>query len=194
MENSTDLRVRRTKKMVGEAFIELMQEKGFDEITVKDIADRAFINRNTFYLHYRDKNDLLRAVCAYCLENWRKIHVQPRGGNENQYFRSLIVGTLQEISQKRMLYRTMMDSSGTTYFIDQLKKEISAQVLEIIGNRNPSFQTMFCVEYNMNGFLGAVRYVLEQDKEFDVDKMTQIVFQIVFDDATKLLDGWTAEL
>lgn len=192
MENKIDLRVRRTKKLIGGAFIELMQEKGFEEITVKDIADRAFINRNTFYLHYRDKNDLLKAVCADCLENWRRIITQPRSGNEDQHFRPLIVDTLQEISQKRMFYRTMMDSSGTTYFIDQLKKEIAAQMLEIIGERAPGFQTMFCIEYIVNGFLGAVRFALEQDKEFDADKMSQMVFQAVFDNATKLLDGRAA--
>ncbi|EEL70861.1 hypothetical protein IGA_00005 [Bacillus cereus HuA3-9] len=54
----TDLRVARTKEAIRDALTELINEKGFDSITVKDITARANINRGTFYLHYRDKYDL----------------------------------------------------------------------------------------------------------------------------------------
>lgn len=186
MEGKMDLRVHRTKKLIGEAFIALMQEKSFDEITVKDIADRAFVNRNTFYLHYRDKNDLLKSICANRLEDWRRIITQPREGSEQRHFRPLIIDTLQEISQKRTFYRTMLDSSGATYFADQLKSELKAQILDIMGTSNPDYQTSFCIEYIVNGFLGAVRFALE-NKEFEVDKTAQMIFQMAFGSAAELL-------
>ena len=50
----TDLRVRRTNKMIIEAFIQLVEEKGYDQITVQDISQRAMINRATVYAHYKD--------------------------------------------------------------------------------------------------------------------------------------------
>ncbi|MEO0596467.1 MAG: TetR/AcrR family transcriptional regulator [Chloroflexota bacterium] len=50
-----DPRVRRTRKLLKQAFVELMHEKGFNAMTVQDIADRADINRTTFYDHYEDK-------------------------------------------------------------------------------------------------------------------------------------------
>src|SRR5215470_13637762 len=56
--SQTDLRIRRTHKFLQEAMIELIAEKGFDAITVGDIAERAMINRATFYRHYQDKYDL----------------------------------------------------------------------------------------------------------------------------------------
>jgi AcrR family transcriptional regulator len=52
MLKKTDLRVIRTKKMIKESFIDLIQEKGYESITIRDIADHALINRATFYLHY----------------------------------------------------------------------------------------------------------------------------------------------
>ena len=54
-----DLRVFRTRRMIKEAFVELMEKKGFEAITVKDITTRARINRGTFYAHYEDKFDLM---------------------------------------------------------------------------------------------------------------------------------------
>lgn len=53
-----DRRVRRTRDTLGDALIELMQEKDFASITVQDVLDRAGVGRSTFYAHYRDKNDL----------------------------------------------------------------------------------------------------------------------------------------
>lgn len=54
-----DLRVIRTKESIRDALVELIDEKGFEAITVKDITTRAKINRGTFYAHYQDKFDLM---------------------------------------------------------------------------------------------------------------------------------------
>ena len=58
-ESNTDLRVIRTKESIRDALVELIDEKGFEAITVKDITTRAKINRGTFYAHYQDKFDLM---------------------------------------------------------------------------------------------------------------------------------------
>jgi AcrR family transcriptional regulator len=54
----TDRRVVRTRDTLGDALVELIREKPFDEITVQQILDRAGVGRSTFYTHYRDKEDL----------------------------------------------------------------------------------------------------------------------------------------
>ena len=54
-----DRRILRTRKLLWEALISLIEEKDYSEITIQDIADRADVNRVTFYLHYRDKQELL---------------------------------------------------------------------------------------------------------------------------------------
>ena len=64
----TDLRVRRTKLMIKNAFLELLRETDFEKISVCDIADKAMINRGTFYLHYQDKYDLMRAIAEALLD------------------------------------------------------------------------------------------------------------------------------
>jgi len=53
-----DARVRKTRDALGDALVELMQEKPFDSITVQDVLDRANVGRSTFYSHFSDKDDL----------------------------------------------------------------------------------------------------------------------------------------
>ncbi len=59
MRSKLDPRVIRTRQLLRNALIALITEKGFESITVKEITDRATLNKATFYLHYRDKEDLL---------------------------------------------------------------------------------------------------------------------------------------
>jgi len=56
-----DRRVRRTRRILGEALVSLILEKSYERITVQDILDRADVGRSTFYSHYRDKESLLVA-------------------------------------------------------------------------------------------------------------------------------------
>lgn len=56
-----DRRVRRTCRILHEALISLVLEKGYERITVQDILDRADVGRSTFYAHFRDKEALLVA-------------------------------------------------------------------------------------------------------------------------------------
>ena len=61
MTNSRKLdpRVERTQEALSAALMALIEEKGYDAISVQDITERSRLNRATFYLHYKDKQDLL---------------------------------------------------------------------------------------------------------------------------------------
>ncbi|MDR3661023.1 MAG: TetR/AcrR family transcriptional regulator [Mycobacterium sp.] len=56
-----DRRVRRTRKLLHEAFLELVIDQGYEKTTIQDILDRADVGRSTFYVHFRDKEALLTA-------------------------------------------------------------------------------------------------------------------------------------
>ncbi|MCD7904620.1 MAG: TetR/AcrR family transcriptional regulator [Clostridiales bacterium] len=58
MANKTDLRVIKSEKAIRDAFLELIKEKGYANITITDISNRAMINRKTFYMHYDSKEAL----------------------------------------------------------------------------------------------------------------------------------------
>jgi AcrR family transcriptional regulator len=61
MTENTDRRVRRSRRLLADALLELIVAKGYDAVTVQEIADRADLNRATFYLHFNSKEELLVA-------------------------------------------------------------------------------------------------------------------------------------
>ena len=61
-EKKLDPRVIRTRSVLRDSLMILIREMGYDAITVQHITDRARLNRATFYLHYRDKQDLLTQI------------------------------------------------------------------------------------------------------------------------------------
>jgi AcrR family transcriptional regulator len=64
----SDERTRRTHQRLGTALVELIQEKPINDLTVQEVLDRASVGRSTFYLHFRDKNDLLLSQLENFLE------------------------------------------------------------------------------------------------------------------------------
>lgn len=61
MAETTDRRVLRSRRLLADALLDLIVEKGYEQITIQEIADRADLNRATFYLHYTSKEELLIA-------------------------------------------------------------------------------------------------------------------------------------
>ncbi len=59
LEQKIDPRVKRTRQLLEQAFVEVLKEKGFQATTVQDITERAGVNRATFYAHFQDKYALL---------------------------------------------------------------------------------------------------------------------------------------
>lgn len=59
MPRKEDLRVRKTKKAISDAFMELLIEKPIEDMTVNELCDKAGVRRTTFYKHYKDKYDYI---------------------------------------------------------------------------------------------------------------------------------------
>ena len=68
-----DRRIRRTKRLLRQALAELMNEKDFKDITVKEITDRADLNRGTFYFHYTDTYDLREKIEDELVQEFQEV-------------------------------------------------------------------------------------------------------------------------
>ena len=71
-DRKEDLRIQRTRESIRETFEKMICEMDYEQITVKELAQRARINRKTFYLHYNTLDDLLREIQNEMAQNFIK--------------------------------------------------------------------------------------------------------------------------
>src|SRR5215468_7899724 len=82
-----DRRIQKTKNLLHEALGSLIREKPYDEIVVKEILDRANVGRSTFYMHYRDKDELLASGIHEMLRAIHEAEVAPTGKKHERIIR-----------------------------------------------------------------------------------------------------------
>ncbi|HEX4541677.1 MAG TPA: TetR/AcrR family transcriptional regulator [Candidatus Acidoferrum sp.] len=110
-----DERVRRTHERLGGALVELIQEKPIDDVTVQEVLDRASVGRSTFYLHFRDKNDLLLSQ----LEKFLEIMSTALSIRKEESRRVVPVAEMFEhIGSQKKVYRALADSGRLNDFFD----------------------------------------------------------------------------
>ena len=115
LRRKPDQRVRRTCQRLGSALLALIQEKPIDAITVQEVLDRASVGRSTFYLHYRDKDDLLLSQ----LEGFLKIMSTALSVRQEASYRVVPVEELfAHIGNQNKLYRALADSGRLHDFFD----------------------------------------------------------------------------
>ncbi len=110
-----DRRVRRTRERLGRALVELIVEKPVNAVTVQDVLDRASVGRSTFYLHFRDKNDLLLSQLETFLETMSTaLSVRREQSNRVVPVEEMFA----HIGNQNKLYRTLADSGHLNEFFD----------------------------------------------------------------------------
>ncbi|MBN2981385.1 TetR/AcrR family transcriptional regulator [Cohnella algarum] len=82
MDEHLDRRIRKTRQALKEALVALILEKGYDAVTIIDIADRADYNRGTFYNHYAGKEELLSEIHGEFLRRTGESLLEPYKGME----------------------------------------------------------------------------------------------------------------
>jgi AcrR family transcriptional regulator len=110
-----DLRIRRTCERLGSALLVLIQEKPIDDVTVQDVLNRASVGRSTFYVHYRDKDDLLFSQ----LEKFLETMSTALSVRKEESHRVVPVAELfAHIGKQNKLYRVLADSGRLHDFFD----------------------------------------------------------------------------
>ena len=71
------LRLRRTQILLREALIELIEDRGFDKLTVQELTERAMVSRAAFYRNYQDKYDLVEQIFTEAMEDLFNVVAEP---------------------------------------------------------------------------------------------------------------------
>ncbi len=188
MQNLEDLRVRRTRKLLQKALLEVASEKGFSHVTVRDITERAMVNRATFYRHYQDKYDLL----THYMEELSELIDSDKGEESlgNQIAQSLenphpgLVNLLRHMQANADFYRVMLGKKGDPTFCAQTfrgyieqgyRRMLSSQDMHT-DSSHPPIDLM--VSYILNAGIGAIVWWLENDQPASPEQMATWLYQL----------------
>lgn len=130
-----DRRTQKTKKFLAEALRDLILEKGYDDVTVQDIIDRANVGRSTFYAHYESKEQLLVGNINFqqSLAHPPGDEVYPMGINLSYLFNH----TKEHLS----LVRGIADTRGMIAITDYFTELCVAKILEHHKTKLPRSKT-----------------------------------------------------
>ena len=178
-----DPRIIRTKRMFKEALISLLEEN-YDKskLTVQSIADRAELNRATFYLHYRDMEDLMEQIIDEVLEEMYNT-ITPLNENQqsigkgNRVSGSRLIPFLEHIHQHAGLYNVMLANKD-------FRKRVFNIILEIVslwGEDRKSRGRSFKVpnEILVSSTLGIVTWWLEEGTPYSSSYLANQIVQMV---------------
>lgn len=123
LDSVEDLRVRRTRKLLQQALIEGAIEKGFAALTVRDITERAMVNRSTFYRHYLDKYDLLEQHLNEIYE------MLEEGGGIGEERNAGLIELLKQIQQFPDFYRVVLGPQADAFLSQRFRQQTQQRYL-----------------------------------------------------------------
>ncbi|MFX4263816.1 TetR/AcrR family transcriptional regulator [Pelotomaculum propionicicum] len=171
-EKTTDRRIIRTNRLIRDTLTELMKEKGFEGITVNELTAKADINRGTFYLHYRDKQDLLEQSEDEIIKKITKIlsAAQQLSPEETLYYNShdepfpFIVKLFEYIKDNSSFIKTLLGPKGDPSFQVKLKEVLRKTLLKKshqLKKEEMMVPPDYLIAYLCSAYLGLVQHWLE---------------------------------
>ncbi|MBE6829517.1 MAG: TetR/AcrR family transcriptional regulator [Ruminococcaceae bacterium] len=166
-------------------FIDLLAEKGFEKITINDIAERANINRGTVYLHYADKFDLLDK----CIETYVELLLNHCANSADTNLDASAIQRMFEYLEKNFtIYKLLLSNEGSGFFRSRLYAIIAQTVTEVIGikSENHAFSNDVTTHFLTSGFIGVLEWWINNSMPCNVQEITE---QLLF-----LLEPYTKHL
>lgn len=184
----TDLHVQRTNKLIVDAFIHLVEKKGYEQVTVQDIADEAMINRATFYAHYKDKQDLYERIFDLALDSFSGILSSEDIVQGNRIrlknVETTMTAIFQHIHDNRQFYLTIMDGSAIEVIRQKLGILLPMRYAEIFSSLRITESDIdvpldFVIEYITSIFVGTLHWWLTAETTMPPNQLAKLVIKLV---------------
>lgn len=173
MIDKNDRRSQRTRQALGDAFVQLLMERGYHAISIKDVIERANVGRSTFYSHYSDKDALFVGQLDRLMELLSQ-HVPQTHAEKNPFFPSL--GLFQHIQQQQKLYRILTWGSGVDVMTKHLQKTMSEKIEErlLANGQTYDVATPIIANFLAGSFVSLVKWWLDNKLIYSSEQMDEM--------------------
>jgi len=173
----TDRRIRKTEAALQNAFVQLIHEKDFTQITIKELCAKADINKSTFYLHYKDIYDLASQMKRQLLNDSYKIVAEYDILDFTSCSFEIWTRILELFQKNNCLYATYLNSATLFSLHPTLEEEMISPLMEKAHTDHPElsedgFQKLrVSITFLISGFLGLMQ-------SLDFEELSDAVFFI----------------
>ena len=122
----SNVRVRRTQKLLREALIELIEERGFEALTIGELTSRAMVSRAAFYRNYQDKYDLVEQI----FEEAMSALLKAVGDLGREHPPEIWVTFFEHVAEYERLYRALLGRKGSPWFVRKMRASLAGLVKE----------------------------------------------------------------
>ncbi len=174
-KNTEDRRAKRSRRLLKEGLLTLMQQKPFHEISARDITDAADLNRGTFYLHYPDTQALLESI-----ENDIAGEIQELIDQHKDELRTgpslqpVLLPLLDYIEEKWGIIGLLFRNTNTGSFLSKMNGLIYQNGMDYTKNafpgRDPERQHYF-LSFISFGIMGMIRIWADQGMTLSKEKL-----------------------
>ncbi|HQF06103.1 MAG TPA: TetR/AcrR family transcriptional regulator [Bacteroidales bacterium] len=188
-KQTVDRRIARTRLAIREALVGLIKEKGFDALTVRDIVLLANINRGTFYLHYKDKFDLLEKTETEILNEIYQIFIKTSSiGFDDDHvtdqLQELIISLLVYVKDHAELMHAILGLQGDYSLVKRfrvmLDQNLKLGVLSGFKEENFLVPKEYLIAYIIQAHLGVLQSWLGSGCQEPPAEIARILFQLSF--------------
>ena len=178
MNTKNNQRTRLSKLLFKNALMDLLKEKGsVAKISVRELCDRAELNRSTFYAHYNEPNDLLMEIETELLDATEE-HLKKIGEENDAGAHKYILSFLQYIKQNDKQFRTLLIDSADPEFRSRFMQQSIIQFVENLRIELPKELEQYIFSYILNGSTGIIIQWIRSDYAADENEIVNLLFSI----------------
>ena len=178
MNTKNNQRTRLSKILLKNALMDLLSEKGsVTKISVRELCERADLNRSTFYAHYSEPKELLEEVEAELLDATRE-HLQKIGAENDIGAHRYLLSFLIYIKENDKPFRTLLIDAGDPEFRSKFMQQSIIQFVENLNISFPTDQEQYIYSYILNGSTGVIIQWMRSDYSIDENALVDLLFFI----------------
>lgn len=206
--NRTDRRIQRTRQALRTALLELIGEKGYDSISVEEITERANVGRATFYLHYKDKEDLLleqfsemanekvQLISEIPFSDWlpRQENTRRSRKKEDMPLPPLLM-VFQHIYDNSEFYYLLLKSGNSSRIVERIRNISTESIVKFVETKMKTDPIPLLFEVPIELFasffsgalLSSVSWWLEEDMRHSPEQVADMFLKLFFRGARETL-------
>jgi AcrR family transcriptional regulator len=207
-QNDLDRRVQKTRKLLQDALIELVAEKSYESVSIREILERANVGRSTFYAHFQDKDQLLHSILDRLdelFEQHEKLFLDATKNVANADNMDLTLGLsptlslFQFVGQNHRFFKSMLGNRGYGIFAKPVYDYVFAHVYGILTKpihddvfahlhgpfkmlrlreKYSSLESEIAAHYFVSAFMGILVWWVEKDMPCSAEEIDRLFRQL----------------